>query len=234
MFPRDLELRRERLPRLPARGCCKPIRNRPKKAGNERAAWACDVSHPPHRVEISELPCFSRVQALAYGSGTGPRISAVGFRSRTALLLLVSAPIIGWSGISFAYRPFDSTDAAVADVGEVEVELAPVQFRRSNDEHTVIAPAYVLNFGLANDWVLVLEGRREHSLPPADDTRARFVGDALFFKGVLREGVLQDKSGPSVAVEFGPLLPGLNDEQGWGASWVGIVSQRWSGGAIHF
>src|SRR3989449_6454946 len=42
----------------------------------------------------------------------------------TALLLLVSTSIIGWSGISFAYRPFDSTDAAVADVGQLEVELA--------------------------------------------------------------------------------------------------------------
>jgi hypothetical protein len=158
----------------------------------------------------------------------------MGSRSRTALLLLVSTSIIGWSGISFAYRPFDSTDAAVADVGQLEVEFGPVQFRRSNEEQTVIAPAYVLNFGFAKDWELVLEGRREHSLPPAEDTRSRFVGDALFLKGVLREGTLQDKPGPSVAVEFGPLLPGFNDEQGWGASWLGIVSQRWSGGTIHF
>src|SRR5215467_5917257 len=41
-----------------------------------------------------------------------------------ALLLLVSTSIVGWSGISFAYRPFDSTDAAVADVGQLEVDLA--------------------------------------------------------------------------------------------------------------
>jgi len=114
------------------------------------------------------------------------------------------------------------------------VELGPVPFRRSNEEQTVIALAYVLNFGFAKDWELVLEGRREHSLPPAEDTRARFVGDALFLKGVLREGALQDKSGPSVAVEFGPLLPGLHDEQGGGASWLCIVSQRWSGGTIDF
>jgi len=155
-------------------------------------------------------------------------------RSRTALLLLVSTSIIGWSGISFAYRPFDSTDAAVADVGQLEVELGPVEFRRTDEERTIIAPAYVLNFGFAKNWELVLEGRGEHPLPPAEDTRSRFVGDALFLKGVLREGALQDKSGPSVAVEFGPLLPGFNDEQGWGASWLGIVSQRWSGGTIHF
>jgi hypothetical protein len=51
---------------------------------------------------------------------------------------------------------------------------------------------------------------------------------------VLREGSLQDKPGPSVAVEFGPLLPGFADEQGWGASWTGIVSHRWSGGTVHF
>ena len=158
----------------------------------------------------------------------------MGSASRTALLLLVSISIIGWSGISFAYRPFDSTDAAVADVGQLEVELGPVEFRRANEQQTLIAPDYVLNFGFVKNWELVLEGRGEHPLPPADDTRSRFVGDGLFFKGVLREGVLQDKSGPSVAVEFGPLLPGLNDEQGWGASWLGIVSQRWSGGTIHF
>jgi opacity protein-like surface antigen len=158
----------------------------------------------------------------------------MGARSRTALLLLVSATIIGWSGISFAYRPFDSTDAAVADVGQLEVELGPVQFRRSNEEQTVIAPAYVLNYGFAKNWELVLEGRGEHPLAPVEETRSRFVGDTLFLKGVLREGALQDKSGPSVATEFGALTPGFNDEAGWGASWLGIVSQRWSGGTIHF
>ena len=37
-----------------------------------------------------------------------------------------------------------------------------------------------------------------------------------------------------MATEFGALMPGFNDEVGWGASWLGIVSQRWSGGTIHF
>src|SRR5262249_35806999 len=81
---------------------------------------------------------FLAFKALPYDSGIGLRSSAMGFGSKTALLLLVSFPIIGWSGISFAYRPFDSTDAAVADVGQLEVEFGPVQFRRSNEEQTVI------------------------------------------------------------------------------------------------
>ena len=152
---------------------------------------------------------------------------------RTALVL-IPISLTGWSGISFAYRPFDATDAAVADVGQLEVELGPVGFRRSDVERTVVAAAYVLNFGFVKNWELVLEGRGEHPLAPAEDMQSRFVGDALFFKGVLREGVLQDKSGPSVATEFGALLPGFHDEQGWGASLLGIVSQRWSGGTIHF
>jgi len=155
-------------------------------------------------------------------------------RNRTALLFLVSTSIVGWSGISFAYRPFDSTDAAVADVNQVEIELGPVQFRRAQEERTVIAPAYVINYGFAKNWELVLEGRAEHPLAPAEDTQSRLVGDALFLKGVLREGALQDKPGPSVATEFGALMPGVNDEFGWGASWLGIVSQRWSQGTIHF
>jgi len=135
---------------------------------------------------------------------------------------------------ALAYRPFDSTDAEVADVNEREIELGPVQFRRSQDEHTLIAPAYVFNYGFVKNWELVFEGRGEHPLPPSEDTRSRFVGDALSLKGVLREGVLQSKSGPSVATEFGVLLPGINDERGFGASWLGIVSQRWSWATVHF
>jgi DNA-binding beta-propeller fold protein YncE len=82
---------------------------------------------------------------------------------KTALLLLIPIISIGSSGISFAYRPFDSTDAAVADVGQLEVELGPVGFRRSDVERTVVAPAYGLNLGFVKNWELVLEGRGEHA-----------------------------------------------------------------------
>ena len=159
----------------------------------------------------------------------------MGSRNRAALLLLISVPIISWSGISFAYRPFDSTDAAVADVGQLEVELGPVGFRRTDAERTVIAPKYVLNYGFAKNWELVLEGRAEHPVTPAeDDNRSRFVDDAVSLKGVLHEGVLQGKTGPSIATEFGVLLPGVNAEHGTGASLAGIVSQRWDWGTVHF
>lgn len=142
--------------------------------------------------------------------------------------------LLAWPVPALAYRPFDFTDAAVADQGEVEIELGPVGFRRSASERTVIAPAYVLNYGFAKNWELVLEAQGEHPLAPADDTRSRLVDNGLFLKGVLREGGLQDKAGPSIATEFGILLPGINDEHGVGASWLGIVSQRWAWGTVHF
>ena len=47
------------------------------------------------------------------------------------------------------------------------------------------------------------------------------------------EGSLQDKSGPSIATEFGVLLPGINDQHGTGAVLNGIVSQRWDWGTVH-
>src|SRR5205823_1223833 len=217
---------RSRTPAPTREGASKPL-------GASSIHFGCGVPATSRRIQRIAL-FLSRSRRHLRESGTGPRRSVMDSRSRTALLLLVSTSIIGWSGISFAYRPFDSTDAAVADVGQLEVELGPVGFRRTDEERTIIAPAYVLNFGFVKNWELVLEGRGEHPLAPAEDMQSRFVGDALFFKGVLREGVLQDKSGPSVATEFGALLPGFHDEQGWGASLLGIVSQRWSGGTIHF
>jgi hypothetical protein len=52
-------------------------------------------------------------------------------------------------------------------------------------------------------------------------------------KGVLREGTLQEKPGPSIATEFGVLLPGIDDQHGAGAVLNGIVSHRWDSGTTH-
>ena len=52
------------------------------------------------------------------------------------------------------------------------------------------------------------------------------VDNGAFLKTGLREGALQDKSGPSIATEFGMLLPGIRDEHGTGGSLSGILSQR--------
>jgi hypothetical protein len=59
------------------------------------------------------------------------------------------------------------------------------------------------------------------------------VANGAFLKGVLREGALQDKPGPSIATEFGILLPRIREDRGTGASLAGILSQRWAWGTVH-
>jgi hypothetical protein len=58
------------------------------------------------------------------------------------------------------------------------------------------------------------------------------VPNAAFLKYVAQPGVLQDKPGPSMAMEFGPLLPSIGGS-GAGFSWTGIVSQRLNWGTVH-
>ena len=40
--------------------------------------------------------------------------------------VIISICVAGWDAPAWAYRPFDGTDAAVADVGEVEIEFQPI------------------------------------------------------------------------------------------------------------
>jgi hypothetical protein len=52
-------------------------------------------------------------------------------------------------------------------------------------------------------------------------------------QGRAARGRPQEKSGPSIATEFGILLPGIRDERGTGFSVTGIVSQQWSWATVH-
>jgi hypothetical protein len=137
----------------------------------------------------------------------------------------------GWSVSALAYRPFDGTDAAVAEPGELEIELQPAGVLREPSQTTLIAPAAVLNFGLNKEWEAILEGQVETPLSPSGPSSLSASG--VFLKHILRPGSLQDQSGPSVATEFGMLLPDTGDS-GVGARVAAIVSQRWDWGTINF
>jgi hypothetical protein len=131
-----------------------------------------------------------------------------------------------------AFRPFDGTDAAVADTGQMEIELGPIQYLRQGSAHTLLAPATVVNYGFAPGWEAVVEGDIAHNLS-GGVAGTSLVGAGASLKGILREGSLQDKDGPSVATEFGVLLPGIRDDHGTGGSVAGIVSQRWDWATLH-
>jgi len=150
--------------------------------------------------------------------------------SRSLGLLLLSFTILCWPHGALAYRPFDSTDPAVAEPGEVEIELSPVSFRHDNSGDTWIAPQLRFNYGFARNWELVIEGQGEY----APGATGVLVENGAFLKTVVREGTLQGQTGPSVAIEIGSLLPGINDQSGFGAELAGIIGNQFSWGAIHF
>jgi hypothetical protein len=140
-----------------------------------------------------------------------------------------------YASMAFAYRPFDGTDADVAKAGELEIELGPVQWIRQDGQRFLQAPAVVANFGLSREHELVIEGRHEIAIDrEPGEPRSALVDNGAFIKQVLRRGVLQDESGPSVATEYGVLLPEVNGTHGTGLSIAGIVSQRWQAITAHF
>jgi hypothetical protein len=130
-----------------------------------------------------------------------------------------------------AYRPFDGTDAAVADLNQIEIELQPIGVLQEGSAKTLIAPQNVFNYGFAQDWEAVLQGQLESQLSPFN--HESLTATAVFLKHVVQPGVLQDKPGPSVATEFGLLLPSVGAASAVGASWDWIVSQRFAWGTLH-
>jgi|1185.fasta_scaffold137542_2 hypothetical protein len=138
------------------------------------------------------------------------------FRSLTLLALSV-APAAA------AYRPFDNTDAGVAGLREVELEIGPIGFVDAGGA-LQYAPRFVANYGIATETEVVFEGVDHHAVGRATGPRFSVSGLQLSLKHVFRQGVVQQSAGPSVAAECGALLPGYHDDEGFGALCTGIVS----------
>ena len=157
---------------------------------------------------------------------------------RTAAAVLLAAGVTLAPAQAHAYRPFDGTDADVAELGTFELELGPAQWHyrsgQSGAAHYVVAPSTVLNFGLLDRTELVVDFDDYVALGPlAGRPRVALLDTDLKVKRLLREGTVQGKTGPSVAFEAGPLVPEVEGSSSWGASLDTLVSYEWQGGAVH-
>jgi hypothetical protein len=124
---------------------------------------------------------------------------------------------------SWAYRPFISTDAAVADPKEFEIELGYFTLEREKDENAFVIPRVVLNYGLFENW----EAVAEFAIRRAPDADLDVIDPAISLKGVVKEGVLQDKEGLGIAVEASLLLPSTEaGERKFGFEAIGILSDK--------
>lgn len=136
-------------------------------------------------------------------------------------LLLLFALTFLFPAAAFAYRPFVSTDAAVADVHEIEIELGTFNLERETRRSNFIVPSVVLNYG----FLPRVEAVAEFVVREDARDRARVGDAAISLKAVVREGVLQEKDGPSFALEAGPLLPGgAADERRAGFKGLAVLS----------
>src|SRR5258705_12756584 len=114
-----------------------------------------------------------------------------------ARLCLVCLCVLMGLAPASAYRPFDGTDAAVAEKDKVEIEMQPAGILKDASGKTLIAPAARFNYGYTENWEAVLEGQFENPLSPPWPASLRAAG--AFRKGVLREGSLQNKTCPCIA-----------------------------------
>jgi hypothetical protein len=191
---------------------------------------------PGTRPGMTILPTFSNhLAALRLTPKGQHRITALNHRlpkllAWTGRATAVVICLFAWPAM--AYRPFDGTDAAVAGLNEVEVELQPAGWLRTGPQSALVAPFVVYNYGFAERWEVVLQ--TSMLTPITGGGEPSVAANSAFLKYVILPGVLQGQSGISIATEFGPLLPGINADRGTGFSWAGIVSQRWDWGTAHF
>ena len=149
-------------------------------------------------------------------SGRGSRQDIQGWSLFLAFML--HFPSSAWG-----YRPFASTDAAVADPKEMEIEVGYFTLERAKGRNTFIVPKVVLNYGIVRNLEIV----GEFEVEKPQDEELQLVDPGLFLKAVLKEGVLQEKTGVGFAVEVGPLLPSTaQGEKKLGFEGIGIVSGR--------
>ncbi|HET9157046.1 MAG TPA: hypothetical protein VFN91_10290 [Myxococcaceae bacterium] len=134
---------------------------------------------------------------------------------------------------ALAYRPFDQTDADVAELHVMELELGPLQFQRSGGR-TGYVPSFIFNYGAIFGWELVVEADASGTIAgPREPGEVFQLESSVSFKGLVRRGSLQGGSGVSIAVEPEVLLPATAGASGFGFAAGVIVSQRWPALAVH-
>src|ERR687888_1225323 len=177
--------------------------------------WRSPIGVPKAR-RFGCMRCCMRYRSTRHGA------------ARAGTLVLVLLGLL--ASAAWGYRPFVSTDAAVVERARMEIELGYLTLVRTQGEHTFMIPQVVLNYGLTPTLELVGEFKGEE----APGTAPQLVDPALSLKAVLREGILQEKVGVSIAVEMGLLLPAtVPGERRLGFEIVGVGSLRVSPFTFH-
>src|SRR3954463_10673253 len=111
-------------------------------------------------------------------------------------VLLLAVLCLSGVSTAHAYRPFDGTDADVAELGEFELELGPAQVLHEDGRNFLITPT-VLNLGILprTELVVDLMGSMPFRPQPAGigvrgEARYAIRDTDVFLKFLLRKGGL--------------------------------------------
>ena len=148
-------------------------------------------------------------------------------------LLFFTVSFLGFISEAFAYRPFVSTDAAVVAVKEWEIELGLFNMNHHIGLNEVFIPSLRLNYGISKNWEFV--GEFDLQVYKEGTGRNHELAEpALFLKGVIHEGILQNQNGSSFVVELGILLPStIEGERKAGLEGIMVLSSKISDLAYH-
>lgn len=98
---------------------------------------------------------------------------------------------------AMAMRPFDGTDAFVAQQGRLEFEFGYLGLLREDGRRFLLSPALGANAGVAPGTELVAEGRFSAQIGHVPGVPKSKIDDLAFsVKHVFREPVLQNANGP--------------------------------------
>lgn len=152
---------------------------------------------------------------------------------------LVVASLLVAPGRANAYL-IDLNDAAVLDHGSMALELQPIGYYQTligEEEHQLIAPSFQLYWGLADGWDVLYLARGFGLLDGDPDQGAySFDSQMIAFRAMVRDGSYccsDDGEGPSMTVQVGAWLPGIEGDPGVGASAAFLIAQQWPEGTLH-
>src|SRR5690242_11467212 len=118
-------------------------------------------------------------------------------RKLTHLVAASTLVMLVGGGEAHASRPFDGTDADVAEVGTFEPAIGPAYVSARRGRQALALPALVLDQGLFRDWELVVDARnmpRVGQRRPGEP-RDHVTDTDVFRQTVLREGSLRERTG---------------------------------------
>lgn len=140
---------------------------------------------------------------------------------------------MAYPATAHAMRPFDGTDAAVTEEGELEIEFGPAFAKDGGGYSAVTMPALAWNLGVAPGWELSVDTTTV--LPVTDDPSSAYDAQTeVQLKTMLRDGCLQGGDGPSVASELRVTVSDQPGEMGRGSALALIASQQFESVTLHF